>query len=113
MTRRHRKILKQSAKVGGGYFLAEGENARLAWELLNAHLIEGNVVKDRFGAPVSVSVLGITLAGREELSRPFSRLTEWLVHALDIALGVGMTTLFNWLLKKAIERAEVLQEAVK
>lgn len=98
MTRRHRNILKRAAKVGS-CFVVEGDDARLAWELLNARFIEGSVVKNRLGTPVSVSVLGVTLAGRDELARPFSRLTEWLVHALDIALGAGLAAIFTKLLK--------------
>lgn len=86
MTRRHRQILRRAAKVGS-YFQAEGKDARPAWELLRANLIEGEPVEDKDGVPCMVSVLGITLAGREELARPFSRISEWIVHTLDIALG--------------------------
>ena len=98
MTRRHRKILRRASRLGR-FFYAEGKDARPAWELLNAKLIEGETQEDKDGVPLMVVVMGITLAGRDELSKPFSRLTDWLVHALDITLGAGLAALFNWLLK--------------
>ncbi len=97
MTRKHRRILKQASKVGR-YFHAEGDDARLAWELLNAKLIEGEVVEDKDGVPNLVAVLGITLAGREELAKPFSMLIEWLVHMLYMAVGAFIGAVITRLL---------------
>lgn len=98
MTCRHRRILRRAARTEG-FFYAKDKDARPAWELLNAKLIEGDTQENEEGVPVMVVVMGITLAGRDELAKPFSRLTDWLVHALDITLGAGLAALFNWLLK--------------
>lgn len=98
MTRQHRRILRRAAKVDR-FFYAKGKDARIAWELLNAKLIEGEVHEDKDGVPVMVVVMGVTLAGRDELAKPFSRLSEWFVHILDIAFGAGLGALFTSLLK--------------
>lgn len=86
MTRLHRKILKKAA-TSYGLFRVEGTSSREALELLNAKLIEGEPILDQMGLPVTVIVMGITVKGREELSKRSRLFWKWVFSALSVAVG--------------------------
>lgn len=86
MTWLHRKLLKKAATTDN-VFNAEGADARVAWELLNAKLIEGEPILDQLGLPLKVIVMGITVTGREELSKTSRFFWGWFFSALAVAVG--------------------------
>ena len=94
MKRIHYDILRKASEIDQ-HFEATGEYARPAWELLNAELIKGEPIEDQTGAPVSVSVLGITIAGRNVIDNRYSRLKEWALNVLSVIIGSFITILIQ------------------
>lgn len=90
----HHKILRKAAGTKR-YFSVDGNDARLAWELLNAKLIEGEPMLDQEGVPMQVVVMGITVAGRDELSKSRRQFWGWLFTVLAVAIGTIVGAIIN------------------
>lgn len=97
MTRRHRKILAKASETSR-YFKVDGTDARLAWELINAKLIEGEPMLDQDGVPCEVVVMGITVAGREELESRSHNFWRWVLGVLAVAVGTVIGAIINYYL---------------
>lgn len=67
----------------------------MAWELLNAKLIEGEPVRDQEGVPIQVVVMGITVAGRDELARRSRQFWGWVFTVLVVAIGTIVGAIVN------------------
>lgn len=97
MTRRHRKILAKASETKR-YFDADGADARVAWELLNADLIEGETMSDQEGVPIKVVVMGITVEGREKLDSRSRHFWGWILGVLAVAVGTVIGAIINYYL---------------
>ena len=94
MRRDHHKILRMAAETKR-HFSVNGNDARLAWELLNAKLIEGEPMQDQEGVPIEVVVMGITVAGRDELARCSRQVWGWVFTVLAVAIGTIVGAIVN------------------
>lgn len=92
MTKRQYDILTSAASING-QFSTNGEDAKLAYELLRAQLIEGEPILDEHGLPARVEVLGITIAGRNLIENRYTRVMDWLLNMLSVAIGSLLTLL--------------------
>ena len=97
MMRKHHKILRMAAETKR-HFSVDGNDARLAWELLNAKLIEGEPMQDQEGVPIEVVIMGITVAGRNELVRCSRQFWGWVFSALAVAIGTVIGAVINYCL---------------
>ena len=85
-------ILTRAATING-QFSTDGNEAKLAYELLRAQLIEGEPILNQQGLPVSVEVLGITIAGRNVIENRYTRVKDWLLNMLSVVIGSALTLL--------------------
>ena len=100
MNREHHKILRKASETKG-YFSVDGDDARLAWELWNAKLIVGEILHNEDGGPREVVVMGITVAGRDELDRRSRQFWGWIFTVLAVAIGTIVGAIVNsWLGRK-------------
>lgn len=97
MKKIHYAILRKASEIDC-LFVADGEYARPAWELLNAKLIEGEPILNQESIPVKVIASGITVAGREELAKRTRLFLGWIFGALAVAIGTIVGAIINHLL---------------